>query len=228
MQYMGSKNRISKQIGEYLTSVRDDRVFVEPFCGSCSITAIMGGQRIACDLNPDLILLWKAVQDGWLPPETVTEDEYKKLKHKPSSALRGFAGFACSFGGKWFGGYARKKEEYNFARAARNSIIAIAPKLKDVLFQCADYTNIRPTGSLVYCDPPYENTTSYAGSGKFDSTKFWDTMRRWSADNLVLVSSYEGPKDFVSVWEKEAPTTLAGGLNGAQRVRKIERLFKLR
>ncbi len=228
MQYLGSKNRISKNLGAYLQSVRQDRVFVEPFCGSCSITAVMGGPRIASDAHLDLILMWKAIQDGWLPPENISEEEYRELKIAEPSALRGFVGFACSFGGKWFGGYARKKDAYSYARAGRNSIVKIIPLLAGVSFLHADYTNVRPVNSLVYCDPPYENTTAYSGVNRFDSTKFWGVVRRWSDDNVVLVSSYDAPSDFSAVWEQEAPTTLAGGLNGAQKVKKIERLFKVK
>lgn len=228
MQYLGSKNRISKELGSYLSSIRKGRIFVEPFCGSCSITSVMDNPRIICDAHPDLILMWKAVQQGWLPPENISEEEYRNLKNSQPSPLRGFAGFACSFGGKWFGGYARKKENYSYARAGRKSLEKIIPKIQGASFIHADYLNISPISSLVYCDPPYEGTSSYAGVGKFDYDKFWDKIRVWSIDNLVFVSSYKAPKDFEVVWEKEAPTTLAGGLNGVQKQRKIERLFRIK
>lgn len=225
MQYLGSKNRIAKELGAYLESIREGRPFVEPFCGSCSITSTMNQPRIASDAHLDLILMWKAVQEGWLPPENISEEEYRYLKFQEPSALRGFAGFACSFGGKWFGGYARKKEVYSYARAGRNSLQKIASKLSGVSFLHADYRNIRPIRSLVYCDPPYESTTSYAGTASFNSLEFWNIMRKWSVDNFVLVSSYQAPGDFSVVWEKNAPTTLAGGLNGPRKKQRIEKLF---
>ena len=55
--------------------------------------------------------MWKALQSGWEPPDIVTEAEYQYIKdHKDEDpALAGFVGFGCTFGAKWFAGYARDK-----------------------------------------------------------------------------------------------------------------------
>jgi hypothetical protein len=54
--------------------------------------------------------------------------------------------------------------------------------------------------SRVYCDPPYEHTTRYKGTAPFDHAAFWQTMRDWARhDNIVLVSEYHAPPDFVVV-----------------------------
>ena len=63
-----------------------------------------------------------------------------------------------------------------------------------------DYRNyVHQGGDVVYCDPPYANTTKYTGVPDFDSEEFWNIMRAWSKDNDVYISEYEAPDDFVSV-----------------------------
>lgn len=54
-------------------------------------------------------------------------------------------------------------------------------------------------GDVVYCDPPYKNTTDYGI--KFDSDAFWE----WALTRNypVYVSEYQAPDDFVSIWSKE-------------------------
>ena len=32
--------------------------------------------RIGNDIHKELIAMWRALQDGWMPPETITEAEY--------------------------------------------------------------------------------------------------------------------------------------------------------
>ena len=58
-----------------------------------------------------------------------------------------------------------------------------------------DYTEYRPKGALVYCDPPYAGTTRYSKSS-FDNLKFWGIIRKWSVDNWVFISEYNAPDNF--------------------------------
>src|SRR3954463_779951 len=110
MQYMGGKERVSTDIAEVLAHFGQscDR-YVEPFTGGGSVlyrVAPMYDDVLAADIHTDLILMWKAVQNGWVPPAAISREEYTAIKSESPSALRGFVGFGCSFGGKWFGGYA--------------------------------------------------------------------------------------------------------------------------
>ena len=107
LYYVGNKRRIAKPISAYLESIRAGREFWEPFCGGLGITAVMSGPRVASDISEPLITLYKALQQGWDPPEVLTREEYAQLKKRqdPYDPLTAFAGFGCSFGGKWFGGY---------------------------------------------------------------------------------------------------------------------------
>src|ERR1700750_2056717 len=108
---MGGKTRIAKDLARAMLASTSERdVYVEPFVGAGSVAAEMVpffDGAILSDASPDLIAMWQALQNGWEPPENVTLEEYEAQRHAPVSALRGFVGYGCSFGGKWFGGYAR-------------------------------------------------------------------------------------------------------------------------
>lgn len=126
MQYMGSKRRIATHILPIILKDRQEgQWFVEPFSGGCNITDKVEGKRIANDKNEYVISLFKAVQNGWTPPENISEEFYKEIKEnkdKYCKSLVGFVGFGCSFGGKWFGGYARNNKNDNYTKISRISI----------------------------------------------------------------------------------------------------------
>jgi DNA adenine methylase len=225
MHYLGGKFRTQKQISAFLNQkIQEHSIteYYEPFCGSCWITHnIICEYRYASDIHPDLIFMWKALQGGWEPPGSITEEEYRYLRQQHISALRGFVGFACSFGGKWFGGYARCNRERNYCRDGKNSILRRLPKLMDVKFRHISYDQLHPRNALVYCGPPYANTTKY--TMKFDSTKFWEVMREYSLYNKVYISEYTAPNDFECVLEIQTKTDLKDKNN--QMIPRTERLF---
>lgn len=218
MQYLGGKSRIAKPISEIILAARGERHFyVEPFLGAGSVAlrvAPLFPRAVLTDLSPDLVKLWKAVQRGWTPPTTLTEDEYRALRHAKPSALRGFAGFPCSFGGKWFGGYARDpKGGRNFAESASRSMVARGKALSDALILRADYRDVLASvplhDAVIYADPPYAGTTAYGNVESFDSAEFWREMKRCAAAGArVFVSEYIAPKGWHSVWSADPISTL--------------------
>src|SRR5208337_2924620 len=108
MNYLGGKATIGEDICRAIRAhSRKRAVLVEPFLGGGNsykfLAPFFQEVRIG-DIHADLILMWQAVAAGWVPPHSVTEAQYRQLKHAEPSALRGFVGFGCSFSGKWFGG----------------------------------------------------------------------------------------------------------------------------
>lgn len=217
MQYLGGKSRLAPRIAAVLERARGGRTFVEPFCGALNITAAMepAGPRVASDLNPYLYALYTAVRAGWEPPSVVTEAEYIALRDGPRTvdALTAFVGYACAFGGKWFSGFARHKEKRLYSDTGRRAVLKKMARCREVTFALCSYDRLAVDRShLVYCDPPYANTTGYAAVSKsgrsvkgFDSAAFWETVRAWvRAGVRVLVSEYQAPPDFTSVWEAPA------------------------
>ena len=142
---------------------------------------------------------------------TLTDEEYQRLKeYEPQSieeeALKAFVGYGCSFGGKWFGGRARGG--VNADGTPRNHVAESSRAIQKqaqffgdhVSFDTQDYRNINPSsGDIVYCDPPYRNTTEY--KTQFNHDEFWE----WAnclVDRgvIVYVSEVSAPEGWKSVW----------------------------
>jgi DNA adenine methylase len=225
MQYLGGKSKTRKQISSFLESSRNGRDYLEPFVGGAWVLQEMSGTRTASDANISLITMYKCLQTGWLPPEEVTEEMYAEYKTKqdPNDPLTAFIGIGCSFGGKWFGGYARQRG-YNFAAGGRRALQKQLPLIRDVKFMPCDYTEHEPENMLIYCDPPYANTTSYTACEKFDSNTFWKFMRRWSRNNTVFISEYSAPDDFECVLEIPTKTVIRDSNN--RPIQATEKLFR--
>lgn len=233
MHYLGGKHRIAKDLSAYLLQRLGGRLFVEPFCGALNITAAMepAGYRVATDRNPYLHVLYEAVRRGWQPPEHVDYalwDHHRRVQD-PSDPMTAFVGYGCSFGGTWFGAYARNVrgiEDSAYAGRAKRSLLKKIARCRDARMACVDYRSHRGgPGMLIYCDPPYGGTTGYRAVGKFDSAEFWQVCRDWSrAGAIALVSEYSAPPDFVSVWEKSTFSTLDSGATAGEV--RVERLFE--
>ena len=87
-----------------------------------------------------------------------------------------------------------------------------------------DYADVElpsPEDCVIYCDIPYENTTSYT-TGNFDYERFYKWCQEKTAEGYqIYVSSYELPEDlFISVWEKQRHCKATSG-SGKHVVEKI-------
>lgn len=228
MRYMGGKSRISKKIAEVLNSATNkDTPFVSLFCGSCAIESkVQADVKILNDKHPYLIAMWQALQNGWMPPDVVTKEEYYRVKSNMNEnpALTGFVGFGCSFGGKWWGGLASNKKGDNYCARAERSLLKDLPGVQYATFTCLDYHDVEiPDSAVIYCDPPYANTTGYT-VGQFDTDEFWDYMRQLSKRCDVYISEESAPDDFECVWSQELTRTL--DYNKSNQPKKVEKLFK--
>ena len=215
MRYLGGKNRQSKHIASLIAEVSGGDYW-EPFLGGGSVAAAVArsgefGTMHLSDAHLDLVLMWRALLDGWLPPEHVSDDEYQALKGAPSSAKRGFVGFACSFAGKWFGGYARDCRGGDYAAIGARSLTKKVGPLREVgtvTFTYQGYDAVRPVaGDVLYLDPPYANTTGYS-TGSFDSPAFWSWAQRHAEGGVhVFVSEFTAPDGWVPVWSVNRTAT---------------------
>lgn len=168
MQYMGGKSRIARQIAEFINEIPRRKVqncqapgpnnhdygggggadcFVSLFCGSCAVESKVQGfsRKILNDRHKYLIAMLQGVQNGYNLPESITPEEYRYIRdHKDEDpALAGFVGFGCSFGGKWFGGYARNASGTNYALQSKRSLLKDMATLQDAHFVCEDYRRMR-------------------------------------------------------------------------------------
>ena len=224
MRYIGGKNRIAKDIVPIILQSNPD-IVVEPFCGALNVTVELIKQNpklkvFASDIHYDLIEMWKAIQNGWLPPTELTREEHKRLRFESSSPIRTFAGYGCSFSGTWFGGYANDKTNRNYCLNARNSILKKVPYLKNVIFSHGDYSRQPiPKNSIIYCDPPYFGTTKVGEGNSFDHKEFWQWVK--SLEVQCYVSEYNAPDDLQLVWEKKVKTDMITKDGNNNRIEKL-------
>jgi len=226
MKYMGSKNRIAKPLLEIILRNRQPgQYYVEPFVGGANLIDKVENPRIGNDINSYLIALLQATQNGWLPPKEINETWYHDIKYfteKYEKALVGYTGFQLSYGALWFSNYRKDKtKKRNYSKEAYNNIIKQIPGLKGIEFHNKNYWElIIPHNSIVYCDPPYQGTTSYKIN--FDHEKFWNWVRKIKKQgHQVFISEYNAPEDFKCIWEKPIISQISkkGNKN------RVEKLF---
>ena len=211
MNYMGGKFRQGKKIAEYVMRVWKPGVdYYEPFCGALGSAYQVVQQMIdvntkrpsifLSDQHDALINMWNAILGGWEPPDVITEEMYCDMNRirDPINPLTAYCGYGMSFGSKWFGGYARNGRGTEYAiNLQRSTHLKAMTMLKAmIILKTADYESIRPCGSLIYLDPPYKNRTKQR-SFKFDHDVFWQYAREMVSNNIVLVTEFIVPDDFV-------------------------------
>lgn len=218
MRYIGGKSKIAKELARQIRVRTNATEIYEPFMGGAAMTARLADEFETVtpgEVNADLVALWRVAARGWVPPSDITPQEYARMKEDPvPSAYRGFVGFGCSFGGKWFGGYARGgfnadgsprnyAGESSRAVARIGSAIATATRGGELIYHRSyEETPIIP-GTAIYCDPPYQDTQGYDAVSGFDSGAFWGWAREATKAGVdVFVSEYSAPDDFARVWEK--------------------------
>lgn len=229
MKYMGSKNRHALDILKIILADRKPgQWYVEPFVGGFNVIDKVTGNRIGNDVNPYLTDMFIAIRNGWIPPDIITNDQYNTIKNDKDSFANyivGFVGFGCSYSGKFFGGYARgntdKGLERNYCLESKTNLLKQAAKLKGVLITNQNYYDMDiPDNSIIYCDPPYANTTGYGG--KFDTNRFWEWVREMSSKgHSMFISEYTAPDDFECVWSKSVNNTLVKNTGSKKGVEKL-------
>ena len=232
MKYMGSKARIAKEILPIMLEYRTEGMdWVEPFVGGANVIDKVDGNRIGNDYNEYIYSLLIALQNGWQPPQIITEEYYKTIKANKTDyekCLVGYVGSQLTFGATWFGTYRRDKiGKRNYSDEARRNVLKQAPKLKGIEFYNLNYTELDiPNRSLIYCDPPYKGTFGYEKNKTFDHDEFWQWCRKKANEgHIVFISEYNAPDDFKCIWSKELKQVINNTSNKTPK--PIERLFTL-
>lgn len=226
MKYMGSKAKHVKYLLPFIAQRRrPGQIYIEPFCGGCNMIEHVANPRIANDLYTPLIEMWQAlVYNDWTPPNEISLEEYTTIRQNPQlfpASLVGFVSIGCSYAGKIWGGYARG-ENRNYCAESKRNVLKQVPNLRGCLFTNYDYKDLTEIclGQLVYCDPPYQNTTGYRN--KTDPNDYWDWIRYLSENNTdVLCSEYEAPDDFVRLWEKKVLSSLDLDISSKKNTEKL-------
>ena len=232
MSYQGGKSKNSKFILDILNNSKFDNMdYLEPFMGYCHILRRIKnkGSYTATDSNDNLSNLMKYVQTNTSYPD-ISKDEYKSLKMNKSTCKikRAFASYCYSYNGKEFGGYTM------LSKPQANGVVRNYPEERKRYYQTlyknetfsntklihCDYRVHNVKNNIIYCDPPYKNTTKY-NKGDFDHDIFWETMRKWSKYNHVFISEYSAPDDFICIAEKSKWSSLSGRGSDSLRTEKL-------
>ena len=121
MKYMGSKQRIVNDILPLMLKYNKNNIFVDLFCGSCSVIQEVPTtyRRIANDKNRYLIEMFKSLVDGKQFPTIINKETYsfhrdlynkerkgEALLTREQYAEIGWYGWMASYNGRFFsGGY---------------------------------------------------------------------------------------------------------------------------
>lgn len=230
MRYMGGKFRVAKELSAYLTSVRlDGQRYWEPFLGVASVFRRMDNPRLGTDINRPLIAMLRAAQNGWTPPNVVTEEQYQFYRKSQGMnvplEMYGFVGIAASYRGKWYSGYAHNVNR-DFVDEGCRDLINIGSDIKGSILACCNYRKPVVHDYLIYADPPYEGGTQFKVA-PFDWNEFWAIAQTWAWCNVVYVSYHSHlprPNFAHVVWEKHMPASLR---SKGRQIPRVEQLLRI-
>ena len=229
MKYMGSKNRIAKDIVPILEKAYYDNeceIFIDVCCGGCNLIDKINQNipRYANDLNEYLIEMWRGIQSGVEYPTKIDKDLYniargnfndKNYGSSMTLGLIGWIGFMASYNGRFFdGGYSghnvqiKGNKNRDYITENINNILKQKELVKDVIFTNKSLFDISPNKkSLIYFDIPYKNTKQYSISKNFNYEEFYKKCFELKQQgHVIFISEYSMPKEFRLVWGKEIKT----------------------
>lgn len=235
MKYLGSKNRIAKYILPIILAENEKfgyTTWIEPFVGGANMIDKVPDsfKRIGYDLNEHTIQALIGIRDYCNDlPIDVSETDYKNLKGGAPNYITSWIRFVCSWGGKFENGYARDKQSNpprNYAAESKRNALQQSPKIQNIDFICKGYKELNFENCIIYCDPPYKNTTGYK-TGTFDHDEFYQWCREQSKNNLVFVSEYSAPDDFKLVWNYDKINKLSKQRKTVDIHELTEKLYKV-
>ena len=235
MIYMGSKNRVAKEILPIILKNRkENQWYVEPFAGGCNVIDKVTGNRLASDKSEYLMEMWCDLTEEYMFIEKIDKDMYDRARNEFNNGVNeeftiseiGWIGFMASYNGRFFdGGYNGNYKKRDYTKESIDNIYKQIESMKGVKFDFGNYNEINiPNNSIIYCDIPYKETKQYSTSKNFSHLEFWQWCRDMSKKgHRVFISEYNAPSDFRCVWEKKVNTTI----NHKKTKKATEKLFTL-
>jgi DNA adenine methylase len=229
---MGSKNRIAKHLLPLMLSYAEAsniKTWVEPFVGGANMIDKVPAsfERIGYDLNAHVIAALIDIRDR---PEELFESftEAQRSEHRggPARSLYSHACIVTSFGADLKGGYAREagSDDRTFCGYGKRNAVKQSLFLQGVRLEVASYEDLSGMkNAVIYCGPPYQGATGYK-TGAFNHVAFWDWCRKMSESNIVFISEYQAPDDFICLWSGEIKTNFASSRKAATH-NATEKLF---
>ena len=238
MKVAGSKENLADEILPVLMSfitAYNINTYVEPFVGGANIIdKVQAEKRLGYDIDKYIIALFKHIQSGGEIPDCITKEQFNdarvQYETKGKTYEDWYIGLLGYLGGNGKKIYGQRKlgmtpDEFNDKYLeGRSDLLHQMKFIGDIEFKTADYKDLEFKGTLIYCDPPYSGKVGMNGHTKTINYKeFWDKVREWSKDNVVIVSEEQAPDDFDVIWEQENSSEETD-----RNKRKTEKLFILR
>lgn len=205
--YQGGKKPPGERIAYLIESITQELGFPtdhywEPFVGACGVIKHISGfnYRWGSDAHRELISLWKTLQEGWRPDAEPDPLEYVRMANDPTYGephMRAYTAHALSFKAAYF--QKGRPSNLDGGRRAFNNLrnehsIAM---IQDVHFGVKDYREVSPEicfgrRTVIYCDPPYDNTSAPGCGYPFDNQEFWIWAETQSLNgHLVFIQELE-------------------------------------
>ena len=226
MVYIGSKRRLVKYIKPIIESyLKPGMKYLEPFVGGANmITEIDWDKKIGADINAPLINLLIHFRDNDVNFFDVSKEKYDLYKEKfmngENDWIVGYVGFLSTYLCKFYGVYDDKinKRLSNFNNLYKQSKKEGFKKIK---FINSSFEKLKITNSLIYLDPPYQNTSKYTYTKLMNYELLWSKCYEWAqTGNTILLSELQAPDYFDCIFSKDFIYSLGGNT-----VSKIEKLF---
>lgn len=233
MKYMGSKNRIAREILPIILKDRaDGQWYVEPFCGGLGTFDKVRGPKMGNDKNKYLIAMWNGLQKDKFRPREITKDLYRRARNEYNNGVNiefddfmiGWIGWMGSFNGRFFdGGYSGTAGGRNYVDEQILNTESQIPLLGESIFISREYWDADyPPMSIIYCDIPYKGTKQYSTSREFNHANFWDWCRLMSkSGHSIFISEYSAPDDFECIWSKQ----VTNSMHSVNTKRPVEKLY---
>ncbi len=234
MKYMGSKNRIAKDILPIIIKNRKEKqYYVEPFCGGLGTADKISGNILCSDKNKYLISMWIGLQKNEIRPKIISKEMYNNARFDFNNNsndyyndfLIGWIDFMASYNGRFFdGGYSGVSCGRNYIDEQIRNTEKQIDKIKHINFIYGDYSLIQiPEKSIIYCDIPYLGTKQYLTSLNFNYNKFY----KWCLDmknigHEIYISEYFMPSElFNCIWSKK----ITNSMNTKNTYNPIEKIY---
>lgn len=247
MKYMGSKRRIAKHILPIMLQEAEKHgltTWVEPFVGGGNMIDKVPNsyKRVGYDINKYLICMLNCLKKrGFIFNPNITREEYSLVRDyyngrgdkNYNNDYVGWVGFMASANGRFFeGGYSgitttKHGKERNYIDESVRGIKKQIKSLDEVDLVQSNYINLDFKDCLIYCDPPYKGSKSYSRES-FNHDDFYNWCRAQAKNNIVFISEYDMPDDFIEVWRGSLKSSLSlNSLHGSSKD-SVERLFMVK
>lgn len=241
MVYMGSKNKLSKHLKPIIESyLSEGKIYVEPFVGGANmIDKIEWDHKFGYDINKPIIQLLKygaysaALCDKKgiefkLPYDEINKEVFVKyredFKNGKASPKIGFVGLMTQLGNFYISFQQDEEKRAQIKRSMEKQFSK--PLFYNTVFEYSDYRDLEIKNAVIYCDPPYHNTSKYTinnKNNKFNYDEFLKKCEQWyNEGNIVLLSGNYAPNiNWRVLFEKEYT------YNMYDRVKQVKELLMI-